>query len=305
MVASFDDGSPEIPGGIVGRVERVLVIGAGIAGLTVANALAHAEVDCVVLEARDRIGGRLYTADLGGCGVDLGGSWIHQPEGNPLHRFARQVGIECRAGNPLPSLAAFDCATGRWLSPADIEEGLIGVEERIQRVPPRVAYSAWTGRLGRRGDRGVSGHDRAHRRRSPTSPASTARLCRSGCRRRRRGPVADVAVDAGGVRRRLLRGPARGRLCLGRGRDGGGARCAPGVAGRRSGVGRRQGHGHVGVRGDRGRLTRRRHRPLGCAQEQPAGLRATPSAGASRGRRPTRLRPIREGCVQVRRAVLA
>jgi hypothetical protein len=36
MIASFDDGSPEIPGGIVGRVERVLVIGAGIAGLTVA-----------------------------------------------------------------------------------------------------------------------------------------------------------------------------------------------------------------------------------------------------------------------------
>ena len=65
MIASFDDGSPEIPGGIVGRVERVLVIGAGIAGLTVANALAHAAVDCVVLEARNRIGGRLYTGDLG------------------------------------------------------------------------------------------------------------------------------------------------------------------------------------------------------------------------------------------------
>ncbi len=129
MTASFDDGSPEIPGGIVGRVERVLVIGAGIAGLTVANALAHAAVDCVVLEARRRIGGRLYTADLGGSGVDLGGSWIHHPEGNPLRRFARQVGIECRAGNPLPSLAAFDCATGRWLSPADIEESLIGVQD--------------------------------------------------------------------------------------------------------------------------------------------------------------------------------
>ena len=162
MIASFDDGSPEIPGGIVGRVERVLVVGAGIAGLTVANALAHAAVDCVVLEARRRIGGRLYTADLGGSGVDLGGSWMHHPDGNPLRRFARQVGIECRAGNPLPTLAAFDCATGRWLSPADIEESLIGVLERLQRVARRVAYAAWTGRLGRRGHRGVSGHDRAH-----------------------------------------------------------------------------------------------------------------------------------------------
>ena len=122
MTANFDDGSPEIPGEIVGRVERVLVVGAGIAGLTVANALAHAAVDYVVLEARRRIGGRLYTADLGGSAVDLGGSWIHHPDGNPVRRFARQVGIACRAGNPLPSLAAFDCVTGRWLSPADIQK---------------------------------------------------------------------------------------------------------------------------------------------------------------------------------------
>ena len=136
MAASFDDGSPEISGGIVGPVERVLVIGAGIAGLTVANALAHADVDCVVLEARDRIGGRLHTADLGGGRVDLGGSWIHHPEGNPLRRFARQVGIACRTGNPLPSLSAFDCATGRWLSPVDFEESLIGVEERYHEFSP-------------------------------------------------------------------------------------------------------------------------------------------------------------------------
>ena len=101
MIASFDDGSTEIPEGIVGQVERVLVIGAGIAGLTVANALAHAAVDCVVLEARNRIGGRLYTGDLGGSPVDFGGSWIHHPEGNPIRRFARLDGIECRPGNPL------------------------------------------------------------------------------------------------------------------------------------------------------------------------------------------------------------
>ena len=125
MTATFDDG-PDIPGGIVGEVERVLVVGAGVAGLTVANALKQAGVDCVVLEAKGRVGGRLHTADLAGSGVDLGGSWIHTPIGNPVRDFARLVDIGCRPGNPMPTLAAFDCATGQWLSPVDLETSLTG-----------------------------------------------------------------------------------------------------------------------------------------------------------------------------------
>jgi len=54
----YDGGTPGIPGGISGDVERVLVVGAGIAGLAAANALTHAGVECGVLEARDRAGGR-------------------------------------------------------------------------------------------------------------------------------------------------------------------------------------------------------------------------------------------------------
>jgi monoamine oxidase len=69
------------------------VVGAGIAGLTVANALTHAGVEVVVLEARDRIGGRLHTVDLGGSRVDLGGAWIHTPDGNPLSTLADLLGV--------------------------------------------------------------------------------------------------------------------------------------------------------------------------------------------------------------------
>ena len=54
----YDDGTDAIPGGLRGDPERVIVIGAGFAGLGAANALRHAGVDCVVLEARERIGGR-------------------------------------------------------------------------------------------------------------------------------------------------------------------------------------------------------------------------------------------------------
>jgi monoamine oxidase len=124
MATWFDDGSPVIPGGVDGSVERVLVVGAGIAGLTVANAMAHAAVDCVVLEARGRVGGRLHTADLAGSRVDLGGSWMHHPIGNPLRHFAEAVGLGCRTANPLPTLSAFDCSTGLWLSHADVEASL-------------------------------------------------------------------------------------------------------------------------------------------------------------------------------------
>ena len=44
MIATYDDGRSDVPGGVTGPVERVVVVGAGIAGLTVANALANAGV---------------------------------------------------------------------------------------------------------------------------------------------------------------------------------------------------------------------------------------------------------------------
>src|SRR5262245_52532942 len=79
---SYDDGSRSIPGGLVGEPERVIIVGAGWAGLTAANALRNAGVDHVVLEGRDRIGGRAHTVDLDGVPIDwpkLGFLVIDQP----------------------------------------------------------------------------------------------------------------------------------------------------------------------------------------------------------------------------------
>jgi polyamine oxidase len=135
---SFDDGRPDVPGGVTGPVGRVLVVGAGIAGLTVANALTRAGTECAVLEARDRIGGRLHTADLAGSPVDLGGSWIHTPDGNPMSAFARQAGVPCHGFDPVPEMAGFDCAEGRRLSAAEAGE-LLGLYD--------VAFPEATGQL--------------------------------------------------------------------------------------------------------------------------------------------------------------
>ena len=123
-VGSYDDGRTDVPGGITRPVERVVVVGAGIAGLTVANALAHAGVESVVFEARDRIGGRLHTIDLAGTPVDMGGSWIHHPVGNPMRAFADQVGVSCHNGDPLPRLGGYDCGEGRRLSTAEVAASL-------------------------------------------------------------------------------------------------------------------------------------------------------------------------------------
>ena len=115
----FDDGTTDVPVGVTGTVRRALVVGAGVAGLTAANALTHAGVECVVLEARDRIGGRLHTADLGGSPVDLGGSWIHMPDGNPMTAFARLAGVPRASADPVAEMASFDCREGRRLLAAE------------------------------------------------------------------------------------------------------------------------------------------------------------------------------------------
>jgi EmrB/QacA subfamily drug resistance transporter len=154
---SFSDGRTDVPGGVAGLVERVVVVGAGIAGLTVANALTHAGVNCVVLEARDRIGGRLHTVDLAGSPVDLGGSWIHMPVGNPMSTFAQQVGVSCRGANPLSGLAGFDCGEGRRLSAAEVKASLGMQYEAFPEAVGRAARGARARCVGSRWDRSIRG----------------------------------------------------------------------------------------------------------------------------------------------------
>jgi monoamine oxidase len=74
------------------RSTEVVVIGAGLAGLAAARALAKADVDVLVLEARNRVGGRTYSRPASdGTLLDLGGQWIG-PTQDRLAALAEAVG---------------------------------------------------------------------------------------------------------------------------------------------------------------------------------------------------------------------
>jgi len=75
----------------------VVVIGAGAAGLSAAKKLASKGLNVVIIEARNRVGGRCYSSNVTANGksvpVDLGASWIHGIKGNPLSRIAKSAKV--------------------------------------------------------------------------------------------------------------------------------------------------------------------------------------------------------------------
>jgi putrescine oxidase len=71
----------------------VAIVGAGLAGLVAARDLVAAGREVIVLEARDRVGGRLLNTEIGGEPNELGGQWIAPYQGE-MHALLDELGIE-------------------------------------------------------------------------------------------------------------------------------------------------------------------------------------------------------------------
>lgn len=74
--------------------KSVIVIGAGISGLAAARKLKEKGFEVTVLEAQEKVGGRLKTNRSLGIAFDEGASWIHGINGNPITNLAQQAGLQ-------------------------------------------------------------------------------------------------------------------------------------------------------------------------------------------------------------------
>jgi monoamine oxidase len=73
------------------RTVDVVIVGAGLAGLTAADQLTQQGHEVLVLEGRDRVGGRIHTTEVAGVSVDAGATWV-APDHTAMHELIERLG---------------------------------------------------------------------------------------------------------------------------------------------------------------------------------------------------------------------
>lgn len=71
---------------------RILIVGAGLAGLSAARELTKAGMECLVLEARSRVGGRVMGGSVAGQAVEFGGTLIGEGH-ERMYALAAELGL--------------------------------------------------------------------------------------------------------------------------------------------------------------------------------------------------------------------
>src|SRR3954470_16567009 len=129
---------------------RIVVVGAGLAGLAAAEALLNAGVDVTVLEARDRVGGRVWSVPFAGGIAERGAEFV-LPGNTAIEALAARFGLrlapkgtpygrrEPRGAEAVPS-ADLDAAFDR-IAAGDAPPGASTLADAIERLElePRLA----------------------------------------------------------------------------------------------------------------------------------------------------------------------
>ncbi|XP_020585044.1 probable polyamine oxidase 5 [Phalaenopsis equestris] len=105
-----------------GKKPKVVIVGAGLAGLAAGRRLHYCAgdvLDVAVVEAGDRIGGRILTSEFAGAQLEIGATWIHGIDGSPIYEIARKAG----ALFPDEHAAAWERMDGFPSDPLTLAEG--------------------------------------------------------------------------------------------------------------------------------------------------------------------------------------
>lgn len=111
---------------------RTVVVGAGFAGLAAAARIIERGGEVIVLEARDRIGGRVHSVSRGGVAFDMGASWIHGVTGNPMTELTDRLGLR-RVATAEDGRQDFE-ADGRERTGAALEAPFTLLEDVLSRL---------------------------------------------------------------------------------------------------------------------------------------------------------------------------
>jgi len=98
----------------------LLIVGAGAAGIAAAREALSLGLRVRVLEARDRVGGRAVTDHALGSPLDLGATWLHAAQSNPLVPLAREAGLGLLDHDSVRDSRMW--MGSRWATPDDTKD---------------------------------------------------------------------------------------------------------------------------------------------------------------------------------------